>query len=63
MIINNKPPSRTSGKFDTREELVEHFSYLINERKMSISSAARCCGISRSTGCHIKKNELGIKQT
>ncbi len=59
VFINPKHSrSKTTGKFDTREELLERFAYLINERKMSLSSAARCCGVSRSTGCQIRDEEL-----
>ncbi len=53
---------KTTGKFKTRKELVEKLLFLTQDRKMSLSSAARCCGISRSAGQNIKMSENNVAQ-
>jgi len=50
---------KTTGKFNTREELVERLHFLVNNKNMSLSSAARCCGISRSAGRLIQSDIYG----
>ncbi len=58
--INNKRPGRllATGKYETREELIVAIFDLLERRKMSISSIARCCKISRSTADGIIKGAI-----
>jgi len=53
---------KTTGKFKTRGELIEKLLFLTQDRKMSLSSAARCCGISRSAGQKIQMSENNVAQ-
>jgi len=51
---NNGRPM-TTGKFDTREELITKLKSLIENRGMSTCSAARICGISSATATNLVK--------
>jgi len=60
--INHKRPGRlrATGKYETREELIAAIFDLLERRKMSISSIARCCKISRSTADGIIKRTMTV---
>lgn len=62
-----KPPKRgkTTGRFATREELIERVENLYWRNNMSQEAIGKSCGVSQSTVGHlladeIKKRRLGI---
>jgi len=63
-IKNRSGRLPTTGKYETREELENAVVDLKKRRKMSISSIARCCKVSRTTADYILRiKKISLEQT
>jgi hypothetical protein len=54
--------NKTTGKYGSREELIEQVVGFKSRRGMSDSSIARICQVSPGTVSNILKNEAGFLQ-